>query len=38
VTPLGVAKDWLQAHNAAVMSAVVTVIGLVLLVKELTAV
>ena len=31
--PLGTAKDWLQAHNAAVMAVVITVIGVLLLAK-----
>lgn len=33
--PLGVARDWLQANNAAVMAVVIVVIGLLLLVKGL---
>lgn len=33
LVPLGRAKDWLVAHNATVMAAVLVVIGLLLLVK-----
>lgn len=35
--PLGVARDWLQANNAAVMAVVIVVIGVLLLVKGLGA-
>jgi threonine/homoserine/homoserine lactone efflux protein len=33
LTPLGVARDWLERHNSAVMAVVFIVIGLVLALK-----
>jgi hypothetical protein len=36
LAPLGRARDWLDAHNAAVMAGVLVVIGGVLLVRGLT--
>ncbi|HVQ87926.1 MAG TPA: GAP family protein, partial [Actinomycetes bacterium] len=38
LVPLGRAKDWLQRNNAIVMAVVITVIGIILLVKGLSGV